>query len=105
MRDQCSHVVKNKLSEKMGRRDVQFYDLYKKHRFEEDVQNMKNKGFEIDGVLSGHVIDPVTKEKGEEITDANEPLYGDIEVDDFDKLFRHRDLISDQYGESIKVKL
>ena len=27
---QGSHLVKNKLSEKMGRRDIQFYDLYKR---------------------------------------------------------------------------
>ena len=55
------HLEKNKLSEKMGRRDVRFYDLFKKHRFEDDVSILKNHGFHLEGVLAGVYTDPVTK--------------------------------------------
>jgi len=36
---------------------------------------------------------------------VDEPIYGDIEIDDFNKLFRNPNLILDRYGESISVKL
>ena len=61
MREQGNHLEKNKLSEKMGRRDVRFYDLFKKHRFEDDVSILKNQGFHLEGVLAGVYTDPVTK--------------------------------------------
>ena len=32
-------------------------------------------------------------------------LYGDIEVDDFNKLYSNPDLIEEQFGESIQVRL
>jgi len=35
----------------------------------------------------------------------DEPLFGDIEIDDFNKLFRNPNLISDRFGESVSVKL
>ena len=98
MKEQSSHLEKNKLSEKMGRRDVRFYDLYKKHRFEDDVQNLKNHGLHVDGVLAGSFVDPVTKNIVKEITDENEIIYGDIEVEDFNNLFRNPELIEDQFG-------
>ena len=53
----------------MGRRDVRFYDLYKKHRFEEDMSNLKLQGYQLEGILAGKYEDPVTKEKSEEVTD------------------------------------
>lgn len=39
-------------------------------------------------------------EKGEE-----EPIYGDLEVEDFNQLFVDSDRIRKQFGETIKVKL
>ena len=105
MREQGNHLEKNKLSEKFGRRDVRFYDLYKKHRFEDDVQNLQNKGLQLEGVLSGVYTDPLSKKESEKITDENEIIYGDIEIDDFNKLFRNPDLIEEQFGESISVNL
>ena len=35
----------------------------------------------------------------------DEPIYGDLEVDDFNKLFRNQNLIKELYGKSIKVRL
>jgi len=34
-----------------------------------------------------------------------EPIYGDIEIDNFNKLFRNPNLIRDLYGETISVRL
>ena len=39
------------------------------------------------------------------IIEEDEPIYGDIEVDDFNKLFRNQHLIKDRYGKSISVRL
>ena len=47
------HVKENKLSAKMGRRDIQFYDVYKLGKPEDDVQRIQDKGYRLDGVLEG----------------------------------------------------
>ena len=99
------HLMKDKLSQKMGRRDIQFYDLYKLKKPEEYVTEINSKGLPLDGILTGTYVNPQTNEEEYAITDENEHIYGDIEVDDFNKLFRNADLIEDQFGESIKVKL
>ena len=39
------------------------------------------------------------------VIEEDEPVYGDIEVDDFNKLFRNQQLIRDRYGKSISVRL
>ena len=71
----------------MGRRDIQFYDLYKLDKPEKDVEKLQDKSYAIDGILRGQVRDA----QGREIDlDGNdEPIYGDIEIDDFNKLFRN----------------
>jgi len=37
---QSKHLKENKLSEKMGRRDIQFYDLYKLQKPPSDVEKL-----------------------------------------------------------------
>ena len=64
-------VQMDKLSDKLGRRDIKFYDLYKKHKEDKDVRALKDEGFKLEGVLD------------EPIGEGEEPIYGDIEVDDF----------------------
>jgi hypothetical protein len=88
----------------MGRRDMQFYDLYKNRQDFEDVQLAQDKHVEIDGVLKGEWIDPVTKEVKPALEGENEPIYGDIEID-YDKLHGDEDLIDTRFGQSISVKL
>ena len=90
---QSRHIKENKLSEKMGRRDIQFYDLYKLEKpAQPDVERLKDKGFPLEGILKGMYVDERT---GEEIhiDGEKEPIYGDIEIDDFNKLFRNQHLI------------
>ena len=36
---------------------------------------------------------------------VEEPIYGDIEIDDFNKIFRNQNLIRDTFGETISVKV
>jgi hypothetical protein len=38
----------NRLSDKMGRRDFIFYDLYKLKDSKEDVQSLQNEGYRFD---------------------------------------------------------
>ena len=99
------HLIKNKLSEKMGRRDIQFYDVYKLRKPAEDVSAVHNTGYPLEGILTGKYTDPVTNVESKEMCDEDEQNYGDIEVEDFNKLFRNPDLIEDQFGQSISVKL
>lgn len=63
------HLKKDKLSEKLGRRGIKFYDLYKLHKEDKDVRALMGEGFALNGILE--------QENGEE------PVYGDLEVDDF----------------------
>ena len=101
---QNGHLQANKLSNKMGRRDIQFYDLYKLKKPEESVTSLQDKGYLLDGVLTGSYRDART---GLEVTinDEDEPIYGDIEVDDFNKLFRNQHLIDEKFGKTISVRL
>ena len=50
---------------------------------------MADKGYLLDGILKGDIIDEKTGLVTGTIDDSNEPIYGDIEVDDFNKLFRN----------------
>jgi hypothetical protein len=86
------HMSKNKLSEKMGRRDILFYDLYKNSVPQELVMDLANKHLPYEEVLKC----------GE---DNEDPIYGDIEVDNFEMLYNDSHLIDDKYGETISVKV
>ena len=88
----------------MGRRDIQFYDLYKREKPDTDVEKLQDKGYLLKGVLQGSYTDEKTGQEVE-INEIDEPIYGDIEVEDFNKLFRNQNLIKELYGKSIKVKL
>ena len=52
------HLMKDKLSQKMGRRDIQFYDLYKLKKPEEYVTEINSKGLPLDGILTGTYVNP-----------------------------------------------
>mmetsp|Transcript_39539 Transcript_39539/g.51786 ORF Transcript_39539/g.51786 Transcript_39539/m.51786 type:complete len:166 (-) Transcript_39539:599-1096(-) len=98
------HFKPNKLSEKMGRRDIQFYDLYKLSKPDDAVEKLTDKSYALEGILRGQVRDS----RGNvlvDLDDDEEPIYGDIEIDDFNKLFRNQNLIRDRFGESISVKV
>lgn len=73
------HLQQNKLSDKMGRRDIQFYDLYKLNEPQASVQELKQTGHDTNGIY-----------------DPN--IYEDIEVKDFNSIFRKEDLIYEQFG-------
>lgn len=59
------HMIRCKLSEKMGRRDIQFYDLYKLNEPAKAVTELKKEGYS----WTENVFDP--------------QIYEDIEVPDF----------------------
>lgn len=80
-------VEKNKMSQKLGRRDIQFYDLHKLNQPPEDVKDFHERNYE-------------TKESQ---YDADQ--YADIEVDNFNKVYENDDVIRKHYGDSIRVKL
>ena len=101
---QSRHLKENKLSEKMGRRDIQFYDLYKLQKPPSDVEKLQDKGYLLEGILTGQFKDVSTGEI-RTILDEDEPIYGDIEVSDFNQLFRNEHLIKEKFGQSISVKL
>lgn len=101
---QSQHLKRNKLSEKMNRRDIQFYDLYRFSKPPGDAENVTDKGYALEGILRGQYKDEVSGEV-KTITEENEPIYGDLAVDDFNKLFRNEHLITQKFGESITVKL
>ena len=75
----------------MGRRDILFYDLYKNSVPQEQVMDLANKHLPYEEVLKC----------GE---DNEDPIYGDIEVDNFEMLYNDGHLIDDKYGETITVK-
>jgi hypothetical protein len=60
-----SHLEQNKLSDKMGRRDIQFYDLYRLNEPQQAVNELKKEGFS----WTENVYD--------------QQQYEDIEVQDF----------------------
>ena len=67
--------------------------MYKREKPPHEVENLQAKGYQLDGILKGFE------------NEEDEPIYGDIEVDDFNKLFRNQNLIKELYGKSIKVRL
>ena len=76
------HIKRNKLSEKLSRRDVQYYDLYALKEPPEDYERMREEGF------IHTKVDAQIKE-----------LYGDLAFQDFNNIFKnHGDIISKQYG-------
>ena len=77
--------MRNKVSDKFNRRDVQFYDLYVKMDGGEDLARLKDAQLPLE-------------------IDADQ-YYCDLEVEDFNKLFRNDKLISEKFGLSIKVNL
>ena len=85
------HIQKDKLSDKMGRRDIIFYDLYKLKEPPEAVAKLQENGFNFHGIL--------------DIPAEEEEVYGDIEADDFNELFINDHIIEEQFGKSITVKL
>ena len=91
----------------MDRRDVTFYDLYKLHKPDEAVNLLAHNHYPLEDVLacsSGEAKDDNEEEKEEgEKAPAKDPIYGDIEVDDFNNLFKNPNLIEDRFGESISV--
>ena len=104
MTHHSKHCKPNKLSDKMGRRDIQFYDLYKLDKPSDAVEKLEDKSYAREGVLKGLYKDEA-KNEIINMDDQDEPIYGDIEIDDFNKLFRNPNVIRDQFGESISVKL
>jgi N-acetyl-anhydromuramyl-L-alanine amidase AmpD len=79
------HLLRNKVSDKFERRDVQFYDLYVKKDAKEDVARLRDSGYQMDIGAAQY--------------------YQDIEVDDFNRLFRHEKYTADKFGSTIKVTL
>ena len=68
------------------------------------MSKLQDAGFALEGVLEGEYVDPISGHKAK-VDDENEPIYGDLEVEDFNKLFRNEHLIKDKFGQSISVKL
>lgn len=57
---QSALLSRNKLSDKLGRRDIQFYDLYKLDKPEDNVKTLDKASLPFDGVLKGTWVDPIT---------------------------------------------
>lgn len=97
------HIAKNKLSDKMNRRDIQFYDLYKYKLPNYEVNAVINSNFPVNGVLNCGTGKSVQEEARDEPTE--DPIYGDLEVDDYNKLYNYNNFIDDQFGQSISIKV
>ena len=66
LQSKSKHIVKNKLSDKLSRRDVHYFDLYALHEPQEDYERMRLDGY------------PHTK------MDAKiKEIYGDLAFPDF----------------------
>lgn len=89
LQSKSKHIVNNKLSDKLSRRDVHYFDLYALHEPQNDYEVMREEGY------------PHTK------TDAKiRELYGDLAFPDFNQIFKnHGDIITKQYGKTISVSL
>lgn len=84
LQSRSQHIQKNKLSDIFGVRDVEFYDLYQRKKYAEEVDRLNEKQFPFEvGV---------------------EELYNDIEVNNLPALLNDRITIEEIYGESIKVE-
>jgi hypothetical protein len=88
---QCKsiHLVKNKISDKLSRRDIHYYDMYALQQPHASFDKMRTEGF------------PYTQQ------DAKiKELYGDLAFPDFNQIFSTRgDIVSQQYGKTISVTL
>ena len=90
MQSKSKHIVKNKLSDKLSRRDVQYYDLYHLQEPKEDYQQFKCEG--------GY---PYTSYEAK-----IKELYGDLAYQDFNSIFKsHGDVVEKQYGQTLKINL
>ena len=85
MQSRSDHLVRNKLSDKFGRRDVCFYDMYVKKEDAQELGLLNDRGFPLD-------------------IDA-EQYYREIEVEDFNHIFYQPNIIEEKFGKSIKVSL
>ena len=75
--------TKNRLSDKLNRRDVAFYDLYALHEPKDEIARIRAEG--------GY---PYTKQ---DMDIAG--LYGDLAFDDFNDVWkRNGDIVRQQYG-------
>lgn len=72
MQSKSKHITQNKLSDKLSRRDVQYYDLYHLQEPKEDYQRFKCEG--------GY---PYTQYQAK-IAE----LYGDLAYEDFNTIFK-----------------
>lgn len=81
-----THDQENKLSDKMFRRDICFYDLYKLKESRSELHALEKEGYHWAGIY-------------------DEEIYEDIEVQDYNVLWEVRDAITAQFGKSIKVSL
>ena len=81
--------MKNRVSDKLSRRDVHYYDLYVLNEPFEDYERMRQDGY------------PYTQQ------DAKiQEYYGDLAFQDFNLIFKnHGDGVTKQYGKTITVKL
>ena len=85
LQQKASVLVPNKLSDKLGRRDIQFYDMYVKKEDAQELGLLNDKGFPLE-------------------IDA-EQYYNELEVEDFNHIFFNPNLIQERFGKSIKVTL
>lgn len=77
--------MKNKLSDKFSRRDVQFYDLYVKKECGEDLARLQDNQFPLN-------------------IDADQ-YYEALEVTDFNKLFMNPNFMDESFGETIRITI
>ena len=94
----------------MDRRDITFYDLYKLQYPDEAVNLLSAHHYPIKGVLAASAADPKkdkeeNEENNDEIEEDKDNIYGDIEVDDFNTLFKNPNIIQDRFGESLTIKV
>lgn len=74
MQSKTKHIQKNKISDKLNRRDVQYYDLYALQEPKEDFNRMR-----IEGGYPFTVAEAKIKE-----------LYGDMAYPDFNLVFKNQ---------------
>ena len=90
MQSKSKQIVPNKLSDKLSRREVQYYDLYHLQEPKEDYQRFKCEG--------GYPYAPYHAKIKE--------LYGDLAYQDFNAVFKSQgDIVEKQYGQTLRVNL
>jgi len=90
LQGKSKHLLHNKISDKLSRRDVQYYDLYALQDPKEEYIKIRSEG--------GF---PYTQ------ADAKiKELYGDLAWCDFNQVFKnHGDIVTQQYGKTLSVTL